>query len=338
MPPSVWVGLAVSMASIVFLVVSVDFDELTGALSQASPLLVVAGGATLPITMYLKCLRWRYFFPQPAEVSMQGMLAALYLGYLVNTVLPLRAGEILRAYLVGESDEVSKSTVLATVLIEKVFDLGTMALLLFLLRFAIVLPVWADAMALASGAALAVAVTGLTIALTARRWALELTAGAEERLPLLRRLGAADLLRAFLDGLEFLQRPRALGLVVLWSVLLWIGSLLTVVLALAALGITPGLAVAAFVLVVTNLGMAVPSAPGYVGVFHSAVVVALTAFGVDTGQALASAVLLHVTIFGAFIVGGLYYLLRGRSATGQWPSLTELLVRARQSLGDGSAR
>ncbi len=337
MPPSVWVGLAVSMASIVFLVLSVDFAGLGVALSQVNPLVLIACVATLPITMYLKCLRWRYFFPRPAEVSMRGLLSALYLGYMVNTIVPLRAGELVRAYLVGESDRVSKSTVLATVLIEKVFDLGTIVLLLFLLRFAIILPVWADAAALASGAAVVIAAIGLTLALAAKPWVVGLTAGAEKRLPLLRRLGAADLLRSFLDGLEFLRSARTLWLVVTWSMLLWAGSLLTVFLALAALGVTPGFAVAAFVLVVTNLGMAVPSAPGYVGVFHSAVVVALTAFGVDAGQALASAIVLHALTFGAFIVGGVYYLLRGQAATGPRLGLTELLVRARQGSRGGAA-
>ena len=57
MSPRVWVGLAVSAASIVFLFATVDFAELGQALSGANLLLVAACVATLPVTMYLKSYR-----------------------------------------------------------------------------------------------------------------------------------------------------------------------------------------------------------------------------------------------------------------------------------------
>ena len=83
-----------------------------------------------------------------------------------------------------------------------------------------------------------------------------------------------------------------------------------------------------FALVVANLGMAVPSAPGYVGVFHSAVVVSLSSFDVDPSQALAAAIVLHAAVFGAFIVGGLYYLARGHRTGASRGGLGDLVARA----------
>ena len=337
MSPRIWLGLAVSAASVAFLILTVDFAELSQALATANIVLVAACVATLPVTMYLKSLRWQYFFPAQDRVSMRGLLSALYLGYMANTVLPLRAGEILRAYLVGESEQVSKPTVLATVLIEKVFDLGTIALLLFLLRFVMPLPDWADAAAVVSGVGLLVAVAGLAVTLLARRWALVTTARVEARLPLLRRLGAGTFLASFLEGLAFLADARVLALVLFWSVVMWAGALLTVVLGLSAVGIASGITVAAFVLVVTNLGMAVPSAPGYVGVFHSAVVVSLAPYGIEASQALAAAIVMHAAIFGSFSVGGLYYLARGTAGGGSRSGLLDLLTRARSASHDGAA-
>ena len=335
--PRVWLGILVSVGMVAWLAYTLDPVHVWQALSGANPLLVVLTCATLPVTMYLKSYRWRYFFPAPERVSMHGLLSSLYLGYMANTVLPLRAGEILRAYLVGESDRVSKPTVLATVLIEKVFDLGTIALFLFGLRFAIPLPDWADAAAVASGFGLLLAMAGLATTLVARPWALLLARRLEARVPLLARLGVAALLTSFLDGLAFLRDPRTLALVLVWTMVLWAGSLLTIFLGLSALGISAGLWVAAFVLVVTNLGMAIPSAPGYVGVFHSAVVVSLAPYGVDAGQALAAAIVLHAAIFGSFIGGGLYFLVRGQSTDGSRSGLADLLARARTSAHDPAA-
>ena len=250
---------------------------------------------------------------------------------MANTVLPLRAGEILRAYLAGESERVSKSTVLGTVLIEKVLDLGTIALMLFLLRFLIPLPEWADTAAIGSGIGVAVGALGVALALVAREPSVRLARHVETRFSLVGRLHASSLLESFLDGLAFVREPRLLSAVVVWSVAVWSLALLSVYLGIIALIAWVSLSAAAFVLVVTNLGMAVPSAPGYVGVFHSAVVVSLAPFGVDASQALAAAIVLHTCVFGSFIVGGLYYLLRGSGEDGGQKGLGSLMARARST-------
>lgn len=328
-----WVGILISVFATAFLVREVDFTELGTALSGANLLLVLACIATVPTTMFLKAYRWRLFFPEYRDISIAGLLSALYLGYMANTILPLRAGEVLRAFLVGESEKISKSTVVATVLIEKVFDLATIALFLFLLRFVTALPDWADAAAVLAGLGVAAAVVGLVVAIVAREPLLHLTRQVETRAPPLRRLGIPALVESFLDGLSFARDPRRLVTVLFWSLVLWIGSGVTIWVGLVAVGIPASYAQALFVLVIANFGMVVPSAPGYVGVFHSAVVVSLEPFGVDRAQALAAALVLHTIVFGTFIVGGVYYLIRGRRREGAGQGLGGLITRARSSPG-----
>ena len=329
--PRVWLGILVSIGVVAWLAYTLDPLHVWDALAGANPLLVVACCATLPVTMYLKCVRWRLFFPDPERISMRGLLGALYLGYMANTVLPLRAGEILRAFLVGESERVNKSTVLATVLIEKVLDLGTMALFLFLLRFVLPLPDTANAAAWISGLGLVAAAVGLAFALAARSRAIRLAQWFEARLPLLKKIGASELLASFLDGLGFVRKPIVLAKVVAWSIVMWTGSAVTVYLGMLALGVNQPFTVALFVLVATNLSMAVPSAPGYVGVFHGVVVASLAVFGVDENQAAASGIVMHAAIFGSFVVGGAYYLLLGDASDFGGKRLGDLVARAQSN-------
>jgi uncharacterized membrane protein YbhN (UPF0104 family) len=70
-------------------------------------------------------------------------------------------------------------------------------------------------------------------------------------------------------------------------------------------------AAAVFLMIVTNLGMVVPSAPGYVGVFEGLTVMALNPYGVDPNQALAYSLALHIMVYGFFIVVGLWCVWRG---------------------------
>jgi uncharacterized membrane protein YbhN (UPF0104 family) len=72
-----------------------------------------------------------------------------------------------------------------------------------------------------------------------------------------------------------------------------------------AIGISLSLPALLFLLILTSTGQAVPSSPGYVGVYHGAAVIALTAFGVAEDSALAGAVLLHAVTYGTMVLAGL---------------------------------
>src|SRR5436190_19068348 len=118
--PQVWLGILVSVAATALLLYVVDLREVAQALGEANPGLVVLCALTVLVAMWLKAGRWRLFFPEPAKVRVEGLLEALYIGYMVNTILPLRAGEVVRAFVAAEIERANKSTALATVLIEKV--------------------------------------------------------------------------------------------------------------------------------------------------------------------------------------------------------------------------
>jgi uncharacterized protein (TIRG00374 family) len=333
--PRVLFGFVVSIVAVAMLLYLVNPWEVLAALRRADPIAVILCALSVVVSMWIKAVRWRLFFPVPEKVRLSGLFEALFIGYMVNTILPLRAGEVVRAFLAAETENTSKSTNLATVLIEKVLDLGTMGLLLFLLGLIFPdLPDSARYAAYLSGVGLAVAVGGVVFALAARSLATRLALWFEKRVPPLAKLGVAGLLNAFLDGLAFARSPLTLAWVVLWSVVQWSLSASTVTLALVAVGVTGAssyelLQMTLLVLVATNLSMAIPSAPGYVGVFHGVFVATLAMFAVREDQATAAAVVEHAVVFGVFIVGGTYFLLRGEAVRTSGRRLGELVSRAK---------
>jgi uncharacterized protein (TIRG00374 family) len=335
--PRVLSGIVISVIATALLLYVVNPGEVLAALGRANPLIVIACAATVLVSMWVKAVRWRLFFPRPEELRVRGLLEALYIGYMVNTILPLRVGELVRAFVAAETEDVNTSTSLATVLIEKVLDLGTMALLLFLLGLVFPdLPDSARYAAYLSGIGLVVATGAVVFALAARGVATRLALWLEKRIPPLAAVGIAGLLNSFLDGLAFAQQPVRLAWVALWTIVLWSVSLVTVALALLAVGIGRGspydlLQMALLVLVATNLSMAIPSAPGYVGVFHGVFVATLALFSVPEDLATAAAVVEHAAVFGVFIFGGAYFLLRGDAARSSGRRLGELVSRARSA-------
>jgi uncharacterized membrane protein YbhN (UPF0104 family) len=312
-------GLLISGWSIYQLRQAIDGRELLHQLSQANVPLLALCAVSIVASMVVKAIRWRYLFGYGPYPPYAARISSLYIGYLMNTVLPARVGEFVRAFLIGRIPEIGTPTALATIAIEKVLDLSAVAVMVLLLP--IVWPVetwpaWLVPVAYTSVGMVAAGLVTLAVMLLLRHRVTALVAWLERRLPAIGRLGLSALAGSLLEGLAALGQPKLLPGVVIWSSLVWIGAMITVWTGIAGVGIGVGLAAVLLVLIVTNIGMAVPSAPGYVGVFHYLVVLCLEPFGIEATAAAGGALLIHALIFGNFIIGGLYYLWRGGYSLG----------------------
>src|SRR5207253_7869172 len=102
--------------------------------------------------------------------------------------------------------------------------------------------------------------------------------------------------QAFASGLRSLREPHALAAIGLLSALIWSVEALSYYLLMLGFHTAIGamtLPAAFFLTVVINLGIMIPSAPGYVGTFEGAGVTALTPFGVAPEAALALTIVAH---------------------------------------------
>jgi hypothetical protein len=313
-------GLLISGWSIWLLLQAIDPAKVGRHLAGASWPLVVLCFLSIPCSMLLKIVRQLYLFADGQPPGVRPLLSALYIGYLMNTVLPARVGEFVRAYLIGREPGVGVPAALATIVVEKVLDLLTLGLILAgLVALGLLppgLPDWLQVSLNASALALAAGVVGLVVVLASRGLVLAIVGWLERRVPPLARFRPTALAASFLDGLAILTRGRVLAPITLWSIAIWASAAFTLWTALMAVGISPTLPMLLLALVVTNIGMAVPSAPGYVGVFHYLLTISLVPFGVDENLAAGAAVLNHAIVFGNFIVGGLWFLWRGGYSMG----------------------
>jgi uncharacterized protein (TIRG00374 family) len=305
------VGLVISGWAIWEITKVVRGDDLIQHLSRANWLLAAVCFLSVPPAMLLKVIRQRYLFGWRQAPAIPPLYSALYIGYLMNTVLPGRVGEFVRAFLIGRQEQIGIPAALSSIVLEKLLDLSTLALLLIALILITPLPDWATPMAYTSAGLMAGGLVTLGLMLALRGRVVVLIATLEKHVTLLQRLKLAALATSFLDGLGGLGRDGSLPRLILWSVLVWVAAAVTVWAGLASVGVWSGVTAVLLTLVVTNIGMAVPSAPGYAGVFEGLVVLSLLPYGVDETQALAAALILHATIFGNFILGGLWFLWRG---------------------------
>ena len=303
-----WLGVAISFVCLVLVVRRVRWTDVWEALSQANALLLVAAVTLVVMLLAARTARWGVLLMTlRSGAGWSRLFAALNIGYFLNNTLPARVGDLARACLWGEWTGVSRAAVLSTVAVERVVDLlSAFVCLLILLPF-MMLPDWALWSGVTAGGA-AVSVIVL-FAVVAGRQSLVLRSAAwlDRGFPVLSRLRLEPLALSLLEGLAVLRHPRQGRAVVLWSVLIWSGQAVYVYTIVCSLGLQTPFIAAIAVMVFTSLAMAVPSAPGSLGVYHYAVVLSLGLFGVEHELALGCALLLHGLSYIVVSLMGLFF-------------------------------
>jgi uncharacterized protein (TIRG00374 family) len=117
-------------------------------------------------------------------------------------------------------------------------------------------------------------------------------------------------LRQVTTGLQVLHSARAIALLLVYTVVIWGSNALLLWLTLRAFHITVPFAGAILLIAVLNLGMAVPSTPGYVGVFDYLMVLTLALYNIPRTQAVAASLVFHAIAFVPITIIGLVYILR----------------------------
>ncbi len=254
-----------------------------------------------------RAARWQAYFRPERRVRFGPALGTLAISYMASTFLPFRAGELVRAVFLGRREAIPVPRVVGTILLEKLFDFLGVGVILVILLVTTPLPGWATA----TGSTLAAVILGgfgFVVALAVWRGpTLRLLGEIERRLPLRlgRRLPLARLAAQFATGTDSLRVAGLWVPMLGWTAVAWVFGLAQTWLGAQSVGLWLGFPEVALVLVLTSMGQAVPSSPGYVGVYHAAAVGALKVFGVDDATALGAAVLTHAFSYGSLVVAGL---------------------------------
>ena len=309
----VLLGIAISVVLFAFLLKSVNWANLGALFWRTSWSWVFLSMALGLAGLLPRTARWRYLFPPGSNPP--GLLAAMFIGYMANNVLPLRAGEVVRVYVVARRWGHGFWMVLATLIVERVLD--SIALVTILASLMLTIPVPAEfrtaAIVLVVLDVIAIAI--LIFVAVAPDRSRQIVAWIGRRWPSVERrlMPGYD---TFLRGLEGVRTPSHLVPILVWSVLAWIIPALTAWTMLRAVGLPLPLVAGWTVLAFVGIGISIPSAPAYIGVFHWAAILALGIFDVPHDDAVGYAILLHAAGTIPITIVGWIVLLREHMSLG----------------------
>ncbi len=264
--------------------------------------------ALLALFFVSNAQRWGWMLRPFGRFPSRALMPSMMIGFAANNVLPLRLGELIRAYLLAKDEGLAKSGVLMSLVLERLLDLiGILAIYTVALPLVPAAPAGFRASAWVAAAAVLGLGSGLAAFVLLPRTISRLWGWLAARLPPGLRDRGSIYLAQFEKALLPMRSPATAALLVGYSIGRWLLAVALAWLAIYAYAGTVPLPVAMITIGITAFAVALPSAPGFVGPMQAAFVFALTPFGIQQEAALAASVLF---LLGHWIpvtaVGALY--------------------------------
>jgi uncharacterized protein (TIRG00374 family) len=311
------VALAVGLLA-VFLR-NADLGQVWQSVTLARMDFLLLGLALTCGTFVVRAERWKYLLEPLGTVRFSTAFRTTVIGFAASAVLPARAGEVIRPFLLARQEHLSATATFATIIVERILDLLAVLLLMaaFLLWFdpglesrdsAVFQAIRFGGLVMAPIAVVTLAVMFFMAGHPERlhAWVLK----AEAILPARAARMIATFAQTFAEGFAVVRSPARLVAAMAWSIVLWVVIASGLWAVSVAFGIDMSFTGAWLMLAPLVVGVAVPT-PGGVGGFHEAYRIGATAFfGADNDTAVGAAIVLHAFSVAPVTIAGLIFILQ----------------------------
>lgn len=322
-----FLGTLVTIVCFSLLLGKVDWNSLVSSITTANYYYVSAAVGVYFIALIGRSARWAFLLRGFGIYSWRRLYPVVVVGYSANNLLPMRLGEIVRAYHLSKRENIKVSSVLGSVVVERTFDVFALVILFGLLL--LFLP--ADDLLGELGSRLSVSsssmmilggiffLSGVGLMIAMAKYQVVMRRGMlvlGTPLPATIRAKLSESVDLFLLAFSRLTNLRHLIWMTLMSIAIWSLEAIMYYLVALAFGLDAYFdetilfgGVILLVTVLANLATSVPSSQGSIGPFEFCAVVALGLFGVQHSISTAYALVLHGTLLVPVTIVGILYLI-----------------------------
>ena len=308
MKKNVLIGLVLSTLFVYLAIRGINFVDLAQSFRSAHYVYMLPVVLAVLFAHALKSYRWGIIMESLVKYDQVSLFILTSIGFMAVGMLPARLGEFARPYLVKQKSGIRMSATMATIIVERVFDLLALMVVMMVVVLRIALP----PLIFRTG------ITALTIAFSLflvliflavkKEFSLNTIDGIVGRLPARLAQPCKHLAHSFIEGLQILPDVKKTLYVAVLSIVIWATICLSAYMLFFAFALTLPLINAFALSVIIALGVMLPAAPGFVGTFHYACVLGLTSFGVPKAEALTYAIALHFLQMMPVVALGLLFL------------------------------
>ena len=300
-------GFILSFLGLYFAFQTIDLNDLLKSFESINYFWIFVAIILLIFYTYIRSLRWRLLLFSLELVTIKDLFASNMVGYFGNSILPFKMGEILRGYAISRNNDLKTSTVLGSIVLERVCDLGGLLILLLFVTLFYSFPYDIGLSLIISATAILLILILLWFISFKKEFIMNKIKGTQ-LMDLKTVISFIKTLSSFSIGFSSLNSFRSFIYVSLLTIVSWFILYLVTYYTLLSLNLQIGWVEIAVVLLLTSMAMSVPAAPGAIGTHHFAtyyVMNSLLDFNSIDSQTFA--IVLHAVSYLPLVAIGAYY-------------------------------
>ncbi len=303
-------GVVLGIVLIYFSVRGINFNETISHLKKIHLGYAALSLFFIVLMQTLRSYRWGVILQPLEKISQFTLFAVSCVGFLAIASIPARLGELARPFLISRKSSIKMSSGLGTVAIERVLDFLAILIITILMLFVFWLKLPLE---MIISAVLFFIITLIMIFFTLslvwrREKAVIVIQWFVRKLPGKIADKMDPVIHHFIDGFEVIKNVKMLLYLFFLSAVVWLVDVAAIYALLFAFGFNLPVLAAFVVMVILIAGIAIPTAPGFIGNWHYACILGLSLFGVAKPEAFSFALVYHFMSMAVVIVLGVIFL------------------------------
>lgn len=294
------VGIIISIICLWLAVRTVPFKELKTIVAGANYIWLIPAVIAQFLSIIARSIRWTVLLEQPKRL--QDSFWSQGIGYLFTNIFPFRLGEVARVIVMAEKCQLPVMKVAGTAIVERLLDVGTMVFILIFILPLMHVPVLVIRSGLIFGIIVLIAIFIIVFLARFYGFSVRLINGICKLSPHMPKDKLIGLWDELVSGLTPLLQPKIGAQSILWSFVSWSFSALVYYSVILSFQSNGKILEAVFMMVALSLAVAIPSSPGFIGVFQY---IGQQALVIPFGLKYTDSIALAITISSHLV----YYLL-----------------------------
>jgi uncharacterized protein (TIRG00374 family) len=308
MNKKVILGILISIVLVYFSVRGINLQDVFRDLKKIQLSYVIFFILLVIIMQWLRSYRWGVILQPMEKIDQFSLFSVTSVGFLAIASIPARIGELARPYLISKRSSIKMSSALGTILVERVLDSFTVLAMAIIVLFLTDLPPWMIKSSIIFFLLALVMFCFIIFLILRRDQALKLINKILSKLPGKFAHKMDELIHHFIDGFQVIANIKLLLYLFFLSAFVWLLDVLAIYILFLAFGFTLPVMASFVVMIILIVGIAIPTAPGYIGNWHFACVLGLSFFSLAKAEAFSFAVVYHFLSMAIVVVLGFIFL------------------------------
>ena len=308
MNKKVVLGILISAVLVYLSVRGINFQDIVHDLKKIKLSYVAIFIIIVLLMQWLRSYRWGVILQPLEKMDQLSLFSVTSVGFLAIAAIPARIGELARPYLIAQKSTIKMASALGTIIVERALDSFSVLMIAVIVIFLNDLPSWmikSSVLLFLMTLLIFCCIVGL---IWRRETALRIINRILSKLPGKFANKIDELVHRFIDGFQIIVNIKLLIYLFFLSGAIWLLDVLAIYVLLDAFGFTLPLMASFIVMIILIVGIAVPTAPGFIGSWHFSCILALGLFGVAKPEALSFAVVYHFLSMIIVVILGVIFL------------------------------